>query len=222
MSTSLADECHRRAREARRSAEMTSMPSQKTHFLELEQRWLLAAESATSSIMREEDPSAEPSDVPRGRRTKFTPERIEQIKEMIALGRNRSEIAELMRVTVGSLQVTCSKLGISLRRRDPRPQVELPGAEEVLRATRRDDIEPLRPDGIADRERHPTLALAIEYRGRRRAVSLPLSNAIIARLALEAQIREMSLGQLLGAIIGGAVAGDLRQLLDAEVRNKAA
>ena len=43
MSASLVDECHRRAGDARRSAEMASMPSQKTHFLELEQRWLRAA-----------------------------------------------------------------------------------------------------------------------------------------------------------------------------------
>jgi transposase InsO family protein len=33
MSTSLVDECHRRAQEARRSAEMTSMPSQRRIFL---------------------------------------------------------------------------------------------------------------------------------------------------------------------------------------------
>jgi hypothetical protein len=42
MSSSLVDECYRRAREARRSAEIASMPTQKTHFLDLEQRWLRA------------------------------------------------------------------------------------------------------------------------------------------------------------------------------------
>ena len=31
-------------------------------------------------------------------------------------GKSREEIAELIEVTVGSLQVTCSQLGISLRR----------------------------------------------------------------------------------------------------------
>src|SRR5262245_43851999 len=54
-----------------------------------------------------------------GRRTrqiKFTPERIDQIKNLVERGRKREEIAELIGVTVGSLQVTCSRLGISLRR----------------------------------------------------------------------------------------------------------
>src|SRR5262249_53504495 len=51
-----------------------------------------------------------------GRQLKFTPERIQQIKNLLERGKSREEIAELMGVTVGSLQVTCSRLGISLRR----------------------------------------------------------------------------------------------------------
>jgi DNA-binding NarL/FixJ family response regulator len=51
---------------------------------------------------------------PRGRRIKFTPERIQQIRNLVERGKSREEIAELIEVTVGSLQVTCSKLGISL------------------------------------------------------------------------------------------------------------
>ena len=52
----------------------------------------------------------------RGRPTKFTPERIEQICNLVERGRSRDEIAEIIGVTTGTLQVTCSKLGISLRR----------------------------------------------------------------------------------------------------------
>jgi uncharacterized protein with GYD domain len=51
-----------------------------------------------------------------GRQIKFTPERIQQIKNLVERGKSREEIAELIGVTVGSLQVTCSRLGISLRR----------------------------------------------------------------------------------------------------------
>jgi hypothetical protein len=47
---------------------------------------------------------------------KFTPERIAQIKNLIERGMSREEIAEIIGVTVGSLQVTCSHLGLSLRR----------------------------------------------------------------------------------------------------------
>src|SRR5262249_13250881 len=52
----------------------------------------------------------------RGRETKFTPERLQQIRNLVERGKSREEIAELIGVTVGSLQVTCSRLGISLRR----------------------------------------------------------------------------------------------------------
>ena len=54
-------------------------------------------------------------EIRRGRQVKFTPERIEQIKNLVERGKRREEIAELIGVTVGSLQVTCSRLGISLR-----------------------------------------------------------------------------------------------------------
>src|SRR5262249_19101140 len=56
-----------------------------------------------------------------GRPIKFTPERMEQIKNLVERGIGREEIAETIGVTLGSLQVTCSKHGISLRR--PRPPI---------------------------------------------------------------------------------------------------
>ena len=49
------------------------------------------------------------------RRRKFTPGNIQKIKDWVAQGISREEIAKLIDVTVGSLQVTCSRLGISLR-----------------------------------------------------------------------------------------------------------
>lgn len=47
---------------------------------------------------------------------KFTPERLEQIKNLVERGSSREEIADLVGCTVGSLAVTCSNHGISLRR----------------------------------------------------------------------------------------------------------
>jgi DNA-binding NarL/FixJ family response regulator len=54
--------------------------------------------------------------IARSRSIKFTPERLQQIKNLVERGKSREEIAEILDVTVGSLQVTCSKMGISLRR----------------------------------------------------------------------------------------------------------
>src|SRR5262249_8317739 len=51
-----------------------------------------------------------------GRQTKFTPDKIRQIINLVERGKSREEIAEMVGVTVGTLQVTCSKLGVSLRR----------------------------------------------------------------------------------------------------------
>src|SRR5262245_27033209 len=52
----------------------------------------------------------------RSRSIKFTPERLQQIKNLVERGKSRDEIADILGVSVGSLQVTCSRLGISLRR----------------------------------------------------------------------------------------------------------
>src|SRR3954453_5523886 len=52
----------------------------------------------------------------RGRPPKFTAERMQQVINLVERGRTREEIAEIIGVTTGTLQVTCSKLGISLRR----------------------------------------------------------------------------------------------------------
>jgi hypothetical protein len=298
MSTSLIDECRRRAQEARRSAEMASMPSRKTHFLELEQRWLQAAASVTPGKVQEiaarvpprevqetaasVEPGkvqetavsvalgrvqeaaislapkavqetritrAEPraANVAKGRPTKFTPERLEQIRKLVAVGKGRDEIAALLGATVGNLQVTCSRLGISLRRPRLNPQAELPkrkvpdiGAmnspigdhsvrfafddvDEVLEGLQQKDAAALRPCEIKDQEAgSASLLLTIEYRGRKRAIPLTLADDTISLLALEAQVREMSLGQLLGALLGAAMTKGLPRLLDGDARDRAA
>src|SRR5215471_6653800 len=52
----------------------------------------------------------------RGRLIKFTPERVQQIRNLVERGKSKDEIAELIGVTIDSLQVTCSRLGVNLRR----------------------------------------------------------------------------------------------------------
>jgi hypothetical protein len=57
-----------------------------------------------------------PSSLHPGRPTRFTPERIQQICNLVERGKSREEIAEIIGVTSGTLQLACSKLGVSLRR----------------------------------------------------------------------------------------------------------
>ena len=56
--------------------------------------------------------------------SKFTSEVVSQIKELVAQSKSREEIARLIGVTTGTLIVTCSRLGVILRR--PRLKDALP------------------------------------------------------------------------------------------------
>jgi len=101
-----------------------------------------------------------------GRRTrqiKFTPERIDQIKNLVERGKRREEIAELIGVTVGSLQVTCSRLGISLRR-------------PIINNGIRPRLKPMTTSPKpAKAEDLPHFAISILYRGEERTTELPLT-----------------------------------------------
>ena len=236
MSTSLIEECHRRACEARRSAEAASMPSRKTSFLEMEQRWLLAARSvAPKSISQRNKPmtqqTIEPETAPfKGRPIKFTPERIQQIKNLIAQGKSREEIAGLIGVTVGSFQVTCSKLGISLRRPRPNPPNDLPGPGTPCSGTvisSQSQATPVRfaveqvdqflqsaqeagpalhPDEIGKQKATAAnLVLTMQYKGLQRACALDLTDDVLGQLIIEAQVRGMSVGHLFSALIRAAM-----------------
>ena len=116
------------------------------------------------------------------REVKFTPERIEQIKNLVERGKRREEIAELFGVTVGSLQVTCSRLGISLRRPRPKPA----------------PTPPSKPAKAADVAR---FAISVRYLGEERTTELPLTQDMITQLAVEAAFRGVSIGDLIGDLI---------------------
>jgi hypothetical protein len=114
-----------------------------------------------------------------GRQIKFTPERIEEIKNLVGRGKSREEIAEIIGVTVGSLQVTCSRLGISLRRPNdgiqPRPKPEPP--------------EPTPPSTPAKAAAVARFAIRVQYRGQERTIELPFTEDMIRQLAFEAALR---------------------------------
>jgi hypothetical protein len=128
-----------------------------------------------------------------GRPIKFTPERIEQIKNLVERGKSREEIAEIINVTVGSLQVTCSRLGISLRR--PKPRLQL--APFVPRSP---SVEPALPamPAVADK---PCFGLVIQYKGKERVTDLPLTDDAVRQLTLEAAFHGISVAELIGRLI---------------------
>jgi hypothetical protein len=174
----------------------------------------------------------------RGRKIKFTPERIQQIRNLVERGKSREEIAELIGVTVGSLQVTCSRLGISLRR------VVFDNGMGLLRRggphsrTRTSTYTPSRGGGAPlppineqpqqnsqsgpAEQRHQeraiknevdlaSFALRMQYRGDERTTELLLTQDMIRQLAFEAQFRDMSIGEVIGELIIVIMKKDLFQ-----------
>ena len=184
----------------------------------------------------------------RGRPTKFTPERLQQIRNLVERGESREGIAEILDVTVGSLQVTCSRLGISLRR----PKVDngvrlLRQHNSISRKKTITMYDPTDHNGSAlsqpieeqsqgnsrsgpagpalaakQQERVKTLetgsaniAIRIQYNGMGRTIELPLTLDEVARLAWEADFRDMRIGQFIGELIAAMVRKDLlRAVLD--------
>jgi hypothetical protein len=183
----------------------------------------------------------------RGREIKFTPERIQQIRNLVERGKSRDEIAELIGVTVGSLQVTCLRLGISLR------QVVFDNGMGLLRRggphshTRTSTYTPSRGGGVPlppineqpqqnsqsgpAEQRHQeraiknevdlaNLALRMQYRGDERITELPLTQDMICQLAFEAQFRDVSIGELIGELIIVIMKKDLFQHVLLEPNSK--
>src|ERR687888_2511313 len=101
-----------------------------------------------------------------GRRpSKFTPERIQQIRDLVARGETCEGIAAVVGVTVGTLKVTCSRLGISLRR--PRPRIG--NGQLPLRA-------PIRVTG----PNSARFTIIVRHHGEERHTEVPLTPAMIA------------------------------------------
>ena len=134
---------------------------------------------------------------------KFTPANIQKIKDWVAEGISREEIAKSLQVTVGSLQVTCSRLGISLRRRDARGPPPIAGQRHTGTGFQ--------------------IALTLECNGTRRTTELPLTRSAIVQLKLEAEMRNLSMGQLLAEVASMAIKkGMIEEILHEPTQERAA
>ena len=133
----------------------------------------------------------------RGRRVKFTPQVIENIKDFLAEGVSRDEIANRVGVTVGSLQVTCPRLGISLRRPN--------GSRRHTADVRPGSV------GIAHvREQElGKFAITMRHRDIEQTSDIPLSSATTQVLALEATWRDLAIAELIGQSLVAAINKDM-------------
>ena len=142
---------------------------------------------------------------PSGRRTtKFTPENIQKIKDWVAEGISREEIAKLIDVTVGSLQVTCSRLGISLRTR----QYSNGRGSHWEGAVGRPHLAN-HPPMIGHMRVDAQFQISFERGGERHATAVPLTARDIAQLALAAAVRNVGMTQLLTEVVTTAIQKDM-------------
>ena len=147
----------------------------------------------------------------RGRRVKFTPQVIENIKGFLAEGISRDEIANRLGVTVASLQVTCSRLGISLRRiispngsRRHTADVR-PGSVGIAHVGEQKEVS--QPESCVV----PVgkFSITMRYRGKEQTADIPLSSAEIEVLALEAMSRDLGIAELIGQTLVAAINKDM-------------
>jgi hypothetical protein len=144
----------------------------------------------------------------RGRRVKFTPQVIEQIKGLVAAGIRRDEIANRVGVTVGSLQVTCSRLGISLRR------IILTNGSERHTLDVHGRTIPTPSQQAARATPLANFAIMMRHRGKEQATDIPLSSAAMEALALEAMSRDLNIAGLIGEVLVAAINKDMiREIL---------
>ena len=150
----------------------------------------------------------------RAKRVKFTPEATAKIKELVAQGASREEIASLLGVTVGSLQVTCSRLGISLRRKilhsGPTPHLRDPKGT-VIPAQGSVGVAYEQEQKAAEvlPARSAKISIIMRYRGKEVSTDLPLTSHALGELALIAMLRDLSIPELVGQILAGAIKDDM-------------
>jgi hypothetical protein len=163
------------------------------------------------------------------RQTKFTPEKVQLIRNLVECGKSRQEIAELIGVTVGSLQVTCSRLAISLRRGGCRLGNGIAAPNQSCSANNlqpkiglsRQDSQPRPGEQAQSATAHPEradveagaakLTVGMRYERGQRTTDLPFTEDMIRQLAFQAQVQDMRVGEFLGKLIMAMMKKDLFQ-----------
>ena len=145
----------------------------------------------------------------------ITPQAIEKIKAFVAEGISRDEIANRLGVTVGSLQVTCSRLGISLRR------IILSNGSHHTPDVRGRTIPTPCSGGIAHVQEQkvsqptaraapvPQFAITMRRQGKEKTSDIPLPSPAIEALALEATSRDLGIAELIGQVLVTAINKDM-------------
>ena len=148
-----------------------------------------------------------------GRRaTKFTPANVQKIKDFVVQGLSREEIAKSLDVTVGSLQVTCSRLGISLRGHDRAARVRVSSRAFVTNG--RLYVGHMRREV----DRRARFQVVLQSQGKELATDLAFTARDIGRLGLEASTQGLAMTELMSQVLAKALKKHLiQEILGADV-----
>jgi hypothetical protein len=127
-----------------------------------------------------------------GRPIKFTPERMEQIRNLLERGLSREQIAEMVGTTVGSLAVTCSRAGVSLR------QIRM---SSIDKPKNNGGKTPRSPSRVTTIESKFALNIVVEYKGQTRTTVVPLDSNGMLKLILEATLVDLAIGDYVADMI---------------------
>jgi hypothetical protein len=142
---------------------------------------------------------------------KFTPANIQKIKDWVAQGMCREDIAKSLDVTVGSLQVTCSRLGISLRlrRRDNAPRVRVESRAFVSNGRVYAGHLQREPNSRAK------FQLVLQSQGNEQTTDLAFTTGHVGRLGVEASAQGLGLTDLMSQVLTQALKkGLIQKILD--------
>jgi hypothetical protein len=143
-----------------------------------------------------------------GRRpTKFTPDNIQKIKDLVDQGVPRQRVAQLLDVPLGSLQVTCSRLGISLRRTGVRNTV----SQDKVPVTSRPFVPNVSHHNQDQSTRQAKLQFVVKRNVEQRPTDLPISADDLKRLALEAALHNVGITELMGQALAKALQKNMIQ-----------
>ena len=145
----------------------------------------------------------------RGRQTKFTPERIQQIKNLVERGKSRV----LRRGEPGpnGTATHCPGGGSDsglLQLTKERPEQNLqsgPAGQAQAPTPRQEQAKRANEAGAAH------FAIRMQYKGEERTTELPLTQDMIRQLAFEAELRNMRIGELIGELMVAMLKKDLFQ-----------
>ena len=159
------------------------------------------------SLMQERAPG------PGRRATKFAPGNLQKIRELVLQGVPRERIAETLGVSVGSLQVTCSRLGISLRNRNAPDETGHPRRVVPSRAF------VSHPQRQAAQMRHTPsagvkLELILRNGDRQSATEIPMTVYDLAKVGIEASVQGVGMLELISQAVTRALAdGHIGEIL---------